>query len=364
MRDWSRALSLGYYTIQPAHFNTRMPLHIDDQDVQSSGPNAAMPIVEQPRDKFTMLSYTVHAIGIATMAREAVDLECPSQTGREERSKGRQKQAQFEVKQEDFINKLPSHFAFSSTVGLKSTGPLAAAPVQRWMLQQQLWSVFLRFHRGIASPSHLGIGGMIAFDLIPSYKQVQGRCSVCDSLSTNGIQLFNAAVALIMDRVTGEMDDRHGFLDRKLQYTKCERVQEAIELLEARNNCGSPIGLEIQSRGTHAANQRAIAVLRSLVKLSDEGSLRISEHKQKLPSSSLKAHVLRIISDLSDLSPPPSTDHGHGQSLEGLGYQLDAMECTLPDLDVLPMVSGDADWDFWQFLDLTKLDENDGQDLE
>ena len=355
LRDWSRALTLGYYSIQPAQFNTREPLHIDDHDIQPAGPNVAMPVIEQPRDKFTMLSYTIYAIEIASMAREAVDLECSSQTSQEGRSKS------FDVKQEDFIKKLPSHFALSSTVGLQSSGPLAAAPVQRWMLQQQLWSVFLRLHREIVSPSHIGIGGMIAFDLIPSYKQVQGRCSVCDSLSTNGTQLFNAAVALILDRVTVDVDGRHGFLDRKLQDTKCERVQEAIELLEARDHFGGPPGLETQSRGTQSANRRAIAVLRALVKLADEGLLRISEHKKKLPSSSLKGHVLRIISDLSDLSSSTLTDHGHDSSLEGLGYQLDAMEDQLPDLDVLPMVSGDVDWDFWQFLDLTQLDEYERQ---
>lgn len=76
MRNWSRGLSLAYYSIHPSQFNTRMPLHINDDVLCSSSVEAEGNdyITGRPRSEFTNLSYTIHALEIAALARESVDL--------------------------------------------------------------------------------------------------------------------------------------------------------------------------------------------------------------------------------------------------------------------------------------------------
>lgn len=76
MRDWSRGLLLGCYSIHQLQFNTRMPLHINDDDLSLSSVEAEETdrITERPRSEFTHLSYTIYALEIASLARESVDL--------------------------------------------------------------------------------------------------------------------------------------------------------------------------------------------------------------------------------------------------------------------------------------------------
>ena len=67
MRDWSRGQALGYYSIHPSQFNTRMPLQINDNDLcpTTLRLNVHSHITERPRSEFTMLSYTIHALEVA-----------------------------------------------------------------------------------------------------------------------------------------------------------------------------------------------------------------------------------------------------------------------------------------------------------
>ena len=77
MRDWSRGQALGYYSIHPSQFNTRMPLHINDDDLclRTLKVNVHGHIAERPRSEFTMLSYTVHALELA-ISYQAKAMKC------------------------------------------------------------------------------------------------------------------------------------------------------------------------------------------------------------------------------------------------------------------------------------------------
>lgn len=132
-----------------------MPLHINDDDLcpTTLRINANGHVTERPRSGFTMLSYTVHALQIAIFARESIDLRSPlcQAQGQEAANEGAKMRNHLNKRHEDFIAGLPSYFRLGSTVGNTSTGPIAAIPVQRWMLHQQLWSLFLRIHRASLS---------------------------------------------------------------------------------------------------------------------------------------------------------------------------------------------------------------------
>lgn len=128
MRDWSRGQSLGYYTIQPSQFNTRLPLHINDEDLDQKVSISGHQIAERPRSEFTMFSYTIYSLEISLLVRELIDLR---QTfGKITNSHARSLQ-QLVKKYEVFVTGLPSHFRIGNSDCLTATGPLAAVPVQQ-----------------------------------------------------------------------------------------------------------------------------------------------------------------------------------------------------------------------------------------
>lgn len=181
-----------------------MPLHINDDDLcpTTLRINANGHVTERPRSEFTMLSYTVHALQIAIFARESIDLRshlCQAQ-GQEATNEGAKMRNHLNKWHEDFIAGLPSYFRLGSTVGNTSTGPIAAIPVQRWMSHQQLWSLFLRIHRAsLSSQDGRTSCQLLAQNIISIQAEIQARCAVCGSLSTNETQVFNAAIVLLVD---------------------------------------------------------------------------------------------------------------------------------------------------------------------
>lgn len=158
VRDWTRGQGLGHYTIQPSQFNTRMPLHINDEELcpTISSPDECIKITERPRSKFTALSYTIHLVEIATLVRESVDLrDLLLQSPGPSASRVVQIRNDLRRKYDTLLAVLPPHFQIGNEAGLTPDdldGPLAAVPVHRWILHQQLWTLFLRFHRaGLSS---------------------------------------------------------------------------------------------------------------------------------------------------------------------------------------------------------------------
>lgn len=128
-----------------------MPLHINDDDLcpTTLKVNVHRHITERPQSEFTMLSYTIHALEIAVFARESIDLRGPLRQAQQEEGTedGAKMRSHLNKKYENYVAGSLSYFRLGSSVGLTSTGPMAVILVQRWMLHQQLWSLFLRLHR-------------------------------------------------------------------------------------------------------------------------------------------------------------------------------------------------------------------------
>ncbi|MCJ1402928.1 hypothetical protein MMC11_006149 [Xylographa trunciseda] len=380
MRDWSRGQALGYYSIHPSQFNTRMPLHINDDDlcITTSKVNVPGHITERPRSEFTMLSYTVHALEIADFARESIDLRGPlRQTQRQdEKIESVEMRNHLNRKYENFVAGLPSHFRLGSTVGLTSTGPgpMAAIPIQRWMLHQQLWSLFLRLHRAsLSSPDGRASCQLLAQNIISTQAQIQGRCAICGSLSTSETQLFNAASVLLIDLLFSskhkDADCSSALLGRLMTRDK---IREAIELLRTRSHVeGSTFPQDRQSERVNASAQRSVMVLEALMKLEDEESGSTEESieatwrgnrlgGQGVTSDnnvrkSLKNKVIGILEAIheNDKTAAVATEKANFTAFNAPDMSLSLPTATgeFQDLDVLPVLFDDPSCNFWQFLD-------------
>ena len=378
MRDWSRTQALGYYSIHPSQFNTRMPLHINDDDLPLTGVKVGIlgHVTERPRSEFTMLSYTVHALEVAVFARESIDLRGPLCQSRQQEqvSEGAKMRNHLNKKYENFIAGLPSYFRLGSTLGLTAIGPMAAIPVQRWMLHQQLWTLFLRLHRAsLSSQDSRATCQLLAQSIISTQAQIQARCAVCGSLSTSETQLFSAAIVLVIDLLSFS---KHKDADRSSinlnRMMARDKLREAIELLRTRSDAeGSASQQDSQAERVKASAQRSVIALEALTRLEEAESGKDEEsdgenstenrlggqgiNHDRSTNISLKDKVMDVLEALqgdrkygatvmeqTSLSSFSSPDMPMPSPTATNGYQ---------DLDVLPLLSNEPGYNFWQFSD-------------
>ena len=380
MRDWSKAQDLGYYSIHPSQFNTRRPLHINDDDLCATtlSSDDYGHIYERPRSEFTMLSYTVHALEIAIFARESIDLRASLHlVQRQEESNGSGKmRTHLNRKYESFVAGLPSYFRLGSTMGLTSIGPMAAIPVQRWMLHQQLWSLLLRLHRASLSSSDGRTSCLqLAQNVISTQAQIQVRCTVCGSLSTSETQLFNAATVLLVDLLfSSEYRDADCSSAQLTRLMTRDKIREAIDLLQGRSGAEDSSSLvDPLSEQVKAAAQRSIIALEALMKLEEDESGRDREsnganstqnglkgqvaRSDSSANTSLKKKVIDILEALRENANTAALARDQASSTSFFDPEmfipLPSINDGLQDLDVLPVLSNDPSCDLWHFLDFT-----------
>ncbi|PWY96137.1 hypothetical protein BO94DRAFT_619318 [Aspergillus sclerotioniger CBS 115572] len=361
MRDWCRGQSLGYYSIHPAQFNTRMPLHINDDDLRlpTEKVDAYGHITERPRSEFTMLSYTLYALELAVLVRESIDIRGPVR-----QSNPDQMHKHLNKRYEELVVGLPSHFRLGSSIGLNATGPLAAIPVHRWILHQQLWSLFLRLHRGSLST----LGGrmscqLLAQNIISTHAQIKSRCTLCRSLTTGETQLFNAAAVLVMGLLFSPSDgDCSG--SQLARMMSRDKVREAIELLQT-----SEVDSESPSLTPMAwkTAQRSIHALEALMKLEEEVSGDEDPNADESmfrngASVSLKSKVMNVLKSLHNPATEPENTN-----IEPFSFDMTTpfpMDNTgFHETDVLPGLSNDPSCSFWQFLDFDFFPGLTGKDI-
>jgi hypothetical protein len=351
-RDWSRGQALGYYTVHPSQFNTRMPLHINDDDLYLSPGGVSLngEITERPRSEFTMLSYTVHAHELALIVRESIDIWGSATQQPDATTKSAKLCKHLNQKYEEYMAGLPSYFRLGSTVGLTATGPMAAIPVQRWMLHQQLWSLLLRLHRAnLSSPIGRASCQLLAQNIIGTQAQIQARCAVCGTLSTSETQIFNAAVVLLLDLLfsskKADADSASADLSRLMSRDK---IREAIELLRTKSITEGSSLHDLHLEQVIGSTQRSVVALEALMKLEAQDSNNSDESSLRLKV----ADIIRGLSERADTCPAPVQE----QQPPFDGFPpFDVTMCAnvaegAPDLDVLPILSNGLSPNFWQFL--------------
>ncbi|KAL4998976.1 hypothetical protein BDV10DRAFT_200976 [Aspergillus recurvatus] len=371
-RDWSRGQALGYYTVHPSQFSTRMPLHVNDDDLCRSTWRASVngEIAERPRCEFTMMSYTVHALELGGIVRESIDLwGLPTQQPHTTTESAKLRK-HLNNKYEKYVAGLPSYFRLGSTVGLTATGPMAAIPVQRWMLHQQLWSLLLRLHRAdLSSPIGRASCQLLAQNIIGTQAQIQVRCAVCRSLSTSETQLFNAAVVLLLDLLfTSEQGDGDSASAHLSRLMTRDKIREAIELLQTKSSTEGSSLHDRHLEQVKASAQRSVVALEALMKLeegdpddnganSPSGVARNHPGQPWAANSSLRLRVTEVLMALSGRADPAGASVQEQQvpfdPLSPLSVSIPSANVAdgVPDLDVLPILSNGLSPNFWQFLD-------------
>ena len=385
MRDWSRGQALGFYRIHPLQFNTRRPLHINDDDLCPTSLNIDIHgcIDERPRFEFTMLSYTLHALEIASFARMSIDLRGPLRQGQrqEETNELVKMRNHLNSKYEEFIAGLPSYFRLGSTVGLTSTDSMAAIPVHRWMLHQQLWSLFLRLHRPSLSSQGSGVScQLLAQNIISTQAQIQARCAVCGSLSTSETQLFNAAIVLLVCLLFSakhkDADPSGAQLNRLMTRDK---VLEAIELLRTPNHAAGSLSTQnSQSERLNPSAEWSVVALETLMKLEEDESGSNEESNtvnstgnplegrrlkpERNASKSLKSKVMDILAALQAKAKNAARARAQAGSnsfpILDTSVPLSTATGEFHDLDIMPMLSNYPSSDFWPFLDFAPPPES------
>ncbi|PYH84644.1 hypothetical protein BO82DRAFT_8984 [Aspergillus uvarum CBS 121591] len=377
-RDWSRGQALGYYTIQPSQFSTRMPLHVNDDDLSlpTSQLDGNGHIAERPRSEFTMMSYTLHALEVGGIVRESIELWGLPTHEADLTTKSAKSRQNLTNKYEKYVAGLPAYFRLGSTVGLTATGgPMAAIPVQRWMLHQQLWSLLLRLHRpNLSSPVGRPFCQLLAQNIIGTQGQIQARCTVCGSLSTSEIQLFNAAVVLLLDLLftskPGDDVDSASAQHLSRLMTR-DKIREAMELLRVENVKKGPS----ISHNPHweseidGSAQRCVVALEALMKIDEDDGLDKDDSaaagghggKNLAAASSRKLEVAGILKSLSrkgaEPADAPEQEHPQGpfEPLLPSNPLLSFVDSSVPDgfpeLDVLPLLSNGlvSPDDLWQW---------------
>ncbi|PYI32284.1 putative C6 transcription factor [Aspergillus indologenus CBS 114.80] len=377
-RDWSRGQTLGYYTIQPSQFNTRMPLHVNDDDLSlpTSQVDANGVIVERPRSEFTTMSYTLHALEVSSIVRDSIEIWGSQTYAPGATTEPANLRKHLNNKYEKYVAGLPAYFRLGSTVGLTATGgPMAAITVQRWMLHQQLWSLLLRLHRpNLSSPIGRPFCQLLAQNIIGTQGQIQARCTVCGSLSTSEMQLFKAAVVLLLDLLftSSPGDDVDSASAHHLSRLMTrDKIREAMELLRVGNFKNLPSTLQDPHGESEAEPpaQRCLIALEALMKLDEDDShdeddsAAAGGHRGEHPAaaSSRKLRVAGILKALSrqavDPADAPEQEHPQApfEPLSPSNPLLSFVDGGVPDgfpeLDVLPLLSNGlvSPDDLWQW---------------
>ncbi|KAJ5101169.1 hypothetical protein N7456_007221 [Penicillium angulare] len=348
MRDWSRGQALGYYTISPSNFNTRMPLHLNDEDLYAANETP----VERPRSEFTMLSYTVHALELLVIVRESIDLQNVV-------NKASNYRDDLNKKYEDYVANLPSHFRLGSTIGITATGPMAAIPVQRFMLHQQLWTLLLRLHRStIGSPMGRASCQQLAHNIINTQVQIQSRCTVCSSLSSNETQIFNATAVLALGLLFSypSTEDERSSAQLSRLMTR-DQIREAIELL--RSKCSPGESPEESVQGVHSGASRGVLALEALMELEERPGSNFTTADGESQKETLYQQVIGTLKSLNGSLAP--SEHIPSLSTSGDTPLTFAMPVAdeLSDLDIMPILSNGLSPDMWDLLDFYPPDDEE-----
>ncbi|KAL8669446.1 MAG: hypothetical protein Q9168_005963 [Polycauliona sp. 1 TL-2023] len=368
-----------YYNIHPSQFNTRLPLHINDNDLcsPSDETNADGSISERPRSEFTEVSYTIYALEIAALVRECVDSFGslrPTKVQKDAKSSVATR-ARLHKKYEDFLAGLPSHFKLGSNAGFYATGPLEGAiPIHRWLIHQQMWSLFLRLHcAGLSSHDGQVSCQLLAQNIITTQAQIQSHCRICGTLSTNKEQVFKAAALLLVDLLFSP-NHTDGVLpgvqlNRLMVRGKIEEAMGLLDMpdLPAEAETSST---EHQPKPWEVSARKNRLILKALMSLEEETALN-NEFSGASPVESRSHHQAANTGTNNQQSMLQKVKDVLASLQDGVDNTINEMESSTqillpdpppsplappvetPDMDVLPtLFDTGPDDDIWQFLNL------------
>lgn len=292
-----------------------------------------------------MLSYTVHALQIAIFARESIDLRshlCQAQ-GQESTNEGAKMRNHLNKRHEDFIAGLPSYFRLGSTVGNTSTGPIAAIPVQQWMLHQQLWSLVLRIHRAsLSSQDGRTSCQLLAQNIISTQAQITStvrRLRFSIHQRNPSVQCRHCAA-----RRLATLTPAQGCRSFKCPVDSIDdardKIWEAIELQRTRSGAEtSPSTQDPEAQQVKASAQRSIIALEALMKLKG-GASGTNEESRGATSTATRPRGHTAESNSDDTNPPARKPKSPTSSQPTKPRTRSELDLSIPRSSPVPLRTG------------------------
>ena len=247
-RDWS-AVGTGCskdYVIRAEHFNTPLPGNYNDDDLMASPLPAP-----RPREEFTEMSYVLSNLEFCMVVKEDVDVRFRRELHTATNG-GDRRLTCVEAQRLDFLYRgvlenAPSFFKVGSEIGR-----VTCIEVQRWLLQQAVFSKLLRIHRPNLSSRKESRTNcvLLARSILDMQKKIRSRCTVIDRLWVNLMQSFSAAIVLALHLLHTRPAENHRASVRS-------EITEAIRALK-------------QVDGNDCAAKKCIRVIEALLEEEEE----------------------------------------------------------------------------------------------
>ncbi|KAN0063540.1 hypothetical protein ACQY0O_003987 [Thecaphora frezii] len=242
MKDWTSAASgcRKDYAIERDRFNTPMPGNYNDEDLLTTPLPAP-----RPREEFTEMSYVLANLEFGLAIKEDFDVRnrremLAASTGGDRRLTCAEAR-RLDQRYRSVLENAPSFFKVGSEIGR-----VTCIEVQRWLLQQGVFSKLLRIHRPTLSSRQESRMNcvLLARSILDMQKKIRSRCTVIDRLWINLMQSFSAAIVLalhllhsrpqadhrlsVRSEITEAIDALKQIDGGSCTNTKCIRVIEAL----------------------------------------------------------------------------------------------------------------------------------------
>lgn len=195
MRDWSLARDQSFtFLIQAEQMTTRKPLNIEDEELEEG-------VYEpKPMAEWTAMSFVIAQIDLARLVRDSVimrNAEEQARGGNEDNAMSPAHRRLLKSKLDGYIARLPDYFHYDSQIN--TPGLL---PVQRWLLNQQLFDLQLRLQRSdLTDAAHRTSCLDLAESIITNQTKIRAICPVIDRLRINYFHLFGACMVVLLDLI-------------------------------------------------------------------------------------------------------------------------------------------------------------------
>lgn len=273
-RDWSAA-GTGCskdYIIRAENFNTPFPGNYNDDDLMIT------PLCKpRPREEFTEMSYVLSNLEFGVVVKDDVDVrqrrELHAATSGGDRRLTCAESRKLDVSYRSVLENAPSFFKVGSEIGR-----VTCVEVQRWLLQQAVFSKLLRIHRPNLSSRKESRTNcvLLARSILDMQKKIRSRCTVIDRLWVNLMQSFSAAIVLALHLLHTRQTLEHRVSVRS-------EITEAIRALKQvdGNDCAAKKCIRVIEALLEEEEERWQAGNAALSKKDDPASNEQVKHKRK-----------------------------------------------------------------------------------
>ncbi|GAC99799.1 C6 transcription factor [Pseudozyma hubeiensis SY62] len=235
-RDWSQSNKSRSYRISPLQFNTRKPLILfDDELLQHPCPRSHL------RSTWTHVSYSLASIDFAIMTRTLVD-QVNAQSDLDDgpasadgwglasvfgqRLSAAQRDS-LDQKFQSLVASFPAHYSLEARYEV-----IGLVDVERWLLHQRLFHLFLTLHMPLISEATRPHGSLMymAGHILDIQDKVADICTRLDNCQLNTLQTLRACLVLLLNLFFTETPVNVSGLSRLMTRRKITAALEKVPM--------------------------------------------------------------------------------------------------------------------------------------